>query len=589
MSSAESTGATDTSRAAGDAGWVPSAATDLDADMAELHRQASTLAPASIAATVAKHGAEAVLEHRCRVVEAAAGDAACDGGEAVGRRPAMTSSGPVPLLWRAAEQGNDAAVTCLCGLDSFAAAALEESDGHSVTPLYVAAQNGHVAVCRALLSAGALVDARRDTGATPLFIAAQNNHLGAVSLLLEGGADTAARNSQDCTPFVLACSMGHTEVSLLLLRWGSSVFESAGGRRAMAWARTGGHQATRAAVELFLADELLQRTAFRMWRRWVDRRSGAGTPPPGEAQAAVETPPSGGPRFTPPPGLPSRLFVSEIVVPTVVSTPPPRRFALGQSQPVATGTLRSAPRRGPKQGEPEGGEGECNGQPGPSVPAVSPRPAAAPSFVAASSGRTPPRQPSHSYRALVHSESLAGASPAVRQEVFHELMLVGGIAASPAELRSRSRVAHTNAMANAAAAGEAAGRHSALDVTSCSSPSLPAGATTPGSASTVRPRRLDGESYGSAASHSYPQSTAADCEPQPVYHRTNAQAAALARRFDASSRARGAAQTTVAGRGGNGGIDYGAVAKDMRTLTSSRTMDAQRRRELEALRHARPF
>lgn len=56
------------------------------------------------------------------------------------------------------------------------------------TPLFIAAQNGHEDVCRALLTAGACVDRARLDRATPLWIAAQCGHDHVVRLLLAAGA-----------------------------------------------------------------------------------------------------------------------------------------------------------------------------------------------------------------------------------------------------------------------------------------------------------------------------------------------------------------------------------------------------------------
>jgi hypothetical protein len=73
------------------------------------------------------------------------------------------------------------------------------------TPLFIAAQNGHLKILVFLLSQGATPDSRRTDGATPLWIAAQMGHDHIVWQLLKAGATVDARRN---VSLVCSCSCG---------------------------------------------------------------------------------------------------------------------------------------------------------------------------------------------------------------------------------------------------------------------------------------------------------------------------------------------------------------------------------------------
>ena len=80
------------------------------------------------------------------------------------------------------------------------------------TPLYIAAQEGHLEVVRCLVGQGANVDQDNKDGSTPLYIAAHHGHLAVVQLLVENGANVNHANNNGITPLYIATQKGHREV-----------------------------------------------------------------------------------------------------------------------------------------------------------------------------------------------------------------------------------------------------------------------------------------------------------------------------------------------------------------------------------------
>jgi len=86
------------------------------------------------------------------------------------------------------------------------------------TPLMVAAQDGHDAVCRTLISHGAKVNALRKDGVTALYLACMMGHAPVVSVLLHSGADTRATQLLDGSLAMHAAAKGrYVEICRMLL------------------------------------------------------------------------------------------------------------------------------------------------------------------------------------------------------------------------------------------------------------------------------------------------------------------------------------------------------------------------------------
>ena len=92
----------------------------------------------------------------------------------------------------------------------------------SISPLFIAAKKGDLALVQKLLEQGVDKDKANDNehGMCPLHIAAGNGHLPVVKCLLEHGADVNKGNIIGCNPLYAAAFMGHLAVVQLLVEQG---------------------------------------------------------------------------------------------------------------------------------------------------------------------------------------------------------------------------------------------------------------------------------------------------------------------------------------------------------------------------------
>ena len=96
--------------------------------------------------------------------------------------------------------------------------------GSEVTPMHIAAFEGHADILSLLLEHGADVDGRGIWESTPLYRAAENGKLEAGQYLLDRGADINARSAGgEQTSLFRAVFRGHVEFARMLLKRGAGV------------------------------------------------------------------------------------------------------------------------------------------------------------------------------------------------------------------------------------------------------------------------------------------------------------------------------------------------------------------------------
>ena len=89
------------------------------------------------------------------------------------------------------------------------------------TPLWAAAVSGRLDVVKLLIERNAEVDGRTLTSSTPLRAATHRGHLAIVRCLVESGADVNAHNNEGDTPLMVACFNGQLSVVTYLINKGA--------------------------------------------------------------------------------------------------------------------------------------------------------------------------------------------------------------------------------------------------------------------------------------------------------------------------------------------------------------------------------
>jgi ankyrin repeat protein len=95
--------------------------------------------------------------------------------------------------------------------------------GGEVTPMHVAARNGHTDILSILLEHDADLHGRGKYDWTPLHRASGRGKLEGAQLLLDRGADIEAQDNEDWTPLFSAVIGGHVELARMLIERGAEI------------------------------------------------------------------------------------------------------------------------------------------------------------------------------------------------------------------------------------------------------------------------------------------------------------------------------------------------------------------------------
>ena len=135
------------------------------------------------------------------------------------RNPNEANNDGKTPLFHAAEQGHVQVMELLLE----AGAKTDEPEvARGQTPMFTAAQKGHLAAVRFLAEVGATKDRADRNGATPLSIAAKTGYLDIVRFLVENTADKNQATNNGETPLLLAARRGHLDIVRFLVESGAT-------------------------------------------------------------------------------------------------------------------------------------------------------------------------------------------------------------------------------------------------------------------------------------------------------------------------------------------------------------------------------
>ncbi|CAG8732672.1 9207_t:CDS:2, partial [Racocetra fulgida] len=127
-------------------------------------------------------------------------------------------------------------------------------NNENITPLIIAAYNGHADVCQTLIDLGnANVNFQDNSRKSALSLAAYEGHVEVIKILLSRGANANIIDEYGWTPLMLAAFSGHSNVCHLLLENNANKHITAkNGKTSVALAREAGHNRTADFIENYV-------------------------------------------------------------------------------------------------------------------------------------------------------------------------------------------------------------------------------------------------------------------------------------------------------------------------------------------------
>ena len=112
------------------------------------------------------------------------------------------------------------------------------------TSLIIAAENGHLKVCKLLIDAVASVSQKNNEGMSSMHWAVYNGHVKVCKLLIDAGASVSNKDKEGMSSMHLAAYSRHTEICKRLIQHDTDINEKGNdrGKTPLQWAELASHR-----------------------------------------------------------------------------------------------------------------------------------------------------------------------------------------------------------------------------------------------------------------------------------------------------------------------------------------------------------